>query len=42
MKHLAPIALAALAAAVVWRIPLPWVVVGLAPLGILCAWRWRG
>lgn len=38
----AAIALAALAAAVVWRIPLPWVVVGLAPLGILCAWRWRG
>jgi 4-hydroxybenzoate polyprenyltransferase len=38
----AAIALAALGAAVVWRIPLPWVVLGLAPLGILCAWRWRG
>src|SRR5512134_3425213 len=37
----AAIALAALGAAVVWRIPLPWVVVGLAPLGIFCAWRWR-
>jgi chromate transporter len=35
------IALAALGAAVVARVPLPWVVVALAPLGILCAWRWR-
>jgi chromate transporter len=35
------IALAAFAAAVVWRIPLPWVVVALAPLGIACAWKWR-
>ncbi len=35
------IAIAALGAAVVARIPLPWVVVALAPLGILCAWRWR-
>ena len=38
----AVVALAAFLAAVVWRIPLPWVVVGLAPLGIFCAWRWRG
>ena len=37
----AAIALAALGAAVVWRIPLPWVVVALAPLGCLCAWRSR-
>ena len=35
------IALAALGAAVVARLPLPWVVVGLAPLGIACAWKWR-
>ena len=35
------IALAALGAAVVARIPLPWVVLGLAPLGLLCAWKWR-
>lgn len=35
------IALAALGAAVVARVPLPWVVLALAPLGILCAWKWR-
>jgi 4-hydroxybenzoate polyprenyltransferase len=35
------IALAALGAAVGARIPLPWVVLGLAPLGLLCAWKWR-
>jgi len=35
------IAIVALGAAVVARIPLPWVVVGLAPLGIFCAWKWR-
>ena len=35
------IALAALGAAVVARLPLPWVVVALAPLGIACAWKWR-
>jgi chromate transporter len=34
------IVLVALAAAVVARVPLPWVVVALAPLGILCAWKW--
>jgi chromate transporter len=35
------IALAALGAAVVARVPLPWVVLALAPVGILCAWKWR-
>jgi chromate transporter len=38
----AAIALAALGAAVVARVPLPWVVIALAPAGIFCAWKWRG
>ena len=27
-------------AAVVAHIPLPWVVLALAPVGIACAWKW--
>jgi len=34
------VALVALGAAVVMHVPLPWVVLALAPLGLLCAWKW--
>jgi chromate transporter len=34
------IALVALAAAVVMHVPLPWVVLALAPVGLACAWKW--
>ena len=34
------IAVIALGAAVVAHIPLPWVVLALAPVGLACAWKW--
>ena len=34
------IALVALGAAVVMHVPLPWVVLALAPVGLACAWKW--
>jgi len=40
-KPTAPMVLIGLAALflALWRVPLPWIILGLAPLGVLAAWR---